>query len=250
LRRFKLDFQIQENAVADMLLGRGDGVASPPEKWTYHIANSTAKFAARLPDSLIPQILTHKNYFIGGHSFELSVTKLEDHVLYYPAIHNFVFTDMFTVDHNSKTLFCFQVSALEPNKHSHSVAKLKKLLGYLDMNEGGTGEKYKVSYIYCADASDPNNISGYAFDEPDDPILDRVTRYLARVEYYRGITQTMVAPQLSLSEYKVLCKDTNLSVVREDGAKDEKGQLKKPSKADYKRAFEMYEKNKGNGRNE
>ena len=77
--------------------------------------------------------------------------------------------------------------------HNRSVrSEWQKLLGSLDMNEGGTGEKYQVSYIYCADASDPNDPSENAiyFDEPDDPILQRVTRYLARVEYYPGIPQT------------------------------------------------------------
>ena len=53
-----------------------------------------------------------------------------------------------------------------------------------------------------------------------------------------------------MSDYKYFCTQLGFSVVREDGAKNKKGQLKQPVKADYKRVYEMYEKNEGNGRNE
>ena len=53
-----------------------------------------------------------------------------------------------------------------------------------------------------------------------------------------------------MSDYKDLCAKKGLTVVREDGAKDKTGQLRRPVKADYKRVYEMYEKDEGNGRNE
>ena len=217
LRHNKLDFRMQENAVADMLIDRGEGTGVP-DKWTYYVANSEAKIAARLPVEDIPRILTRKKEIIYGHSFELPVTELEDNVLYVPAIHNFIFTDMFVVDHKSKTLFFFQVSALVPSKHSHSVAKLNKLLASLGMQQGGRGEDYKVVYIYCADAAESGALEGYHFDEPNDPIIQlRVTCFLARVEYYPKLTQITAAPQLSVAHLKAECKRLGLKVKSKAG---------------------------------
>ena len=228
------------------MIGRGEKTC-PPDEWTYYDANSGAKVAARLPAENIPQILTRKQKIIYGHSFELPVTELEDDVLYVPAIHNFIFTDMFVVDHKSKTLFCFQVSALVPSKHSHSVAKLTKLLASLDMQQGGKGKDYKVVYIYCADASEPGTLEGYQFDNPDDPIIkQRLTCFLARVEYYPKLTEITAAPQLSMKELKAECERLGLKVEHSVGEKAEEGKPRPLVRADYNKALDAHKRGKRN----
>lgn len=190
LEQRRYDFQIQEDIVQYGLMGRIDGGAHCDswllDHWQFYRNSSLRELTSA--DRLVGgrkeagiTICERKSYFNSVY-LDQSVDMLSDHTLYSSLKHNGALFDCMYVDKALKTVFVFQVSDVQANRHSFDTGTVSRVMEGLKLTENG----FRMKFFYCCSSRTKSQRSYIISNKKNvaSNVESMLDIHIARIKFY------------------------------------------------------------------